>query len=189
MSFFAHGGLTPLLAAAEIEARVATLGREIGADYAARAADLVLVSILKGSVVFFADLARRIDLPITVDFIGLSSYRDATASSGTVQMTQDLSSPIEGKHVLVVEDIVDSGLTMRTLLDLLAAKRPASLKLAALLDRPARRQVPITIDYLGFTIEDHFVVGYGLDFQGKYRNLPFIAVLDAITEPSPRAGA
>ena len=130
--------------------------------------------MLKGSVIFLADLVRHIALPIVVDFIAISSYGDATVSSGVVQITQDLSRPIEGKHVILVEDIVDTGHTVHYLMANLATRRPASLKLASLLHKPARQEREVTIDYLGFTIENKFVVGYGLDVAQQYRNLPFI---------------
>ena len=136
-----------------------------------------MIGVLKGSVIFLADLVRHIGLPIVVDFIGISSYGDATVSSGVVQITQDLSRPIEGKHVIVVEDIIDTGLTLNYLLRYLADKGPASVSIVCLLDKPARRLAEIPIDYRGFTIPDRFVVGYGLDFDERYRNLPYIGVL------------
>jgi len=166
-----------LISAEAIAARVAELGAQITAAYAPLAAagtDVVLIGVLKGSVLFLADLARHIAVPIVMDFIGISSYGDATVSSGVVQITQDLSRPIEGKHVIVVEDIVDTGHTVHYLLANLATRRPASLKLASLLHKPSRAERDVTIDYLGFTIENKFVVGYGLDVSQKYRNLPFI---------------
>jgi hypoxanthine phosphoribosyltransferase len=126
---------------------------------------------------FMADLVRYIDLPVAVEFMAVSSYGDATESSGVVQLTQDLSRPITGKHVLIVEDIVDTGLTMRYLLENLTARRPASLKLASLLEKPTKNLSGVTIDYLGFAIEDKFVVGYGLDAAGIYRNLPYVGVV------------
>jgi hypoxanthine phosphoribosyltransferase len=162
-----------LISAEELRARVAALGAEITRDYAGR--PLVVVGVLKGSFIFLADLARAIDLPVTVDFIGISSY-EGTRSSGIVQITSDLTRPIEGKHVLLVEDIVDTGLSMRYLLDNLATRRPASVKVCALLEKPARAVVKVPIDYRGFEIGDEFVVGYGLDWDGKLRNLPFIGV-------------
>src|SRR5438045_2915911 len=158
----------------QIADRIAELAAQIERDH--RGKDLVLVGVLKGAFVFVSDLARRIDLPLSVDFIGLSSYGEETESSGVVKITSDLSKPIEGKHVLIIEDIVDTGLTMRYLLDNLATRRPASVKLCALLSKPARARTKIPIDYLGFQIEDRFVVGYGLDAGEKYRNVPFIGV-------------
>src|SRR5437588_403916 len=159
----------------QIAARVAELGAQIERDH--RGKDLVLVGVLKGAFVFVSDLARQIDLPLSVDFIGLSSYGEETESSGVVKITSDLSRPIEGKHVLIVEDIVDTGLTMRYLLDNLATRHPASVKLCALLNKPQRVRTRIPLDYLGFEIEDRFVVGYGLDAAEKYRNVPFIGTI------------
>ncbi len=153
------------------------MGRSIRADYKGR--DLVVVGILKGSFIFMADLTRAIDLPLTCDFLRVSSYGSGTVSSGKVRMDFDLSHPIAGKHVLLVEDIVDTGWTLDHVLREIRRKRPASLKLAALLHKPDRTRVEVPIDYLGFTIPDRFVVGYGLDFDGRYRNLPHIAVLTA----------
>src|SRR5438045_34688 len=159
----------------QIADRIAELAAQIERDH--RGKDLVLVGVLKGAFVFVSDLARRIDLPLSVDFIGLSSYGEETESSGVVKITSDLSRPIEGKHVLIVEDIVDTGLTMRYLLDNFSTRRPASVKLCTLLHKPSRARTRIPIDYLGFQIEDRFVVGYGLDHRHKYRNVPFIGVL------------
>jgi hypoxanthine phosphoribosyltransferase len=159
----------------QIAERVRELGARIERDYQGK--ELVLLGVLKGSYIFISDLARAIDLPLTVDFIGLSSYGEATESSGVVKITSDLAQPIEAKHVLIVEDIVDTGLTMRYLLDNLATRRPASVKLCTLLHKPSRARTRIPIDYLGFQIEDRFVVGYGLDHGDKYRNVPFIGVL------------
>ncbi len=133
--------------------------------------------MLKGSFVFAADLARAIDLPLSVDFFGCRSY-EGTASTGVVQITLDLTKPIEGKDVIIVEDIVDTGLTMSYMLENLSTRRPRSLKLASLLHKPSRTRVPIDIHYLGFTIEDVFVIGYGLDFDERYRNLPYLGVLE-----------
>jgi|SRR3954447_4434368 hypoxanthine phosphoribosyltransferase len=159
----------------QIARRVRELGAQIERDYQGK--DLVLLGVLKGSYIFISDLARAIDLPLSVDFIGLSSYGEATESSGVVKITSDLAKPIEAKHVLIVEDIVDTGLTMRYLLDNLATRRPASVKLCTLLHKPSRARTKIPIDYLGFQIEDRFVVGYGLDAGDRYRNVPFIGVL------------
>jgi hypoxanthine phosphoribosyltransferase len=162
-----------LIPEADLQARVRTLGAEITRDHAVR--PLVVVGVLKGSFIFLADLVRAIDLPITIDFIGISSYQ-GTHSTGVVQITSDLTRPIEGKDVLLVEDIVDTGLSMRYLLDNLATRRPASVKVCALLEKPARAVVKVPIDYRGFEIGDEFVVGYGLDWDGKLRNLPFVGV-------------
>jgi len=165
-----------LISAQAIATRVAELGAQITADYAqpSRAADVVVVGVLKGSVIFLADLVRHIAAPILVDFIGISSYGDATLSSGVVQITQDLSRPIAGKHVIVVEDIVDTGHTVHYLMENFGTRHPASIKLCALLHKPDRAERDIKIDYLGFTIPNKFVVGYGLDIAQQFRNLPFI---------------
>ncbi|HEX4416690.1 MAG TPA: hypoxanthine phosphoribosyltransferase [Kofleriaceae bacterium] len=165
-----------LISAEAIATRVAELGAQITAEYAplTGSAEIVVIGVLKGSVLFLADLVRHIAAPILIDFIGISSYGDATVSSGVVRITQDLSRPIEGKHVIVVEDIVDTGHTVHYLLENLATRRPASLKLCSLLHKPDRAERDIKIDYLGFTIPNKFVVGYGLDISQQYRNLPFI---------------
>jgi len=168
------GDLEVLFSAEQIGVRVREIGRQIERDYEGK--ELVLLGVLKGSFLFISDLARAIDLPLAVDFIGLSSYGEATESSGVVKITSDVSKPIENKHVVIVEDIVDTGLTMRYLLDNLATRRPASVKLCTLLHKPSRSRTRIPIDYLGFQIEDRFVVGYGLDAAEKYRNVPFIGV-------------
>jgi hypoxanthine phosphoribosyltransferase len=165
-----------LISAQAIAARVAELGAQLTAEYAplSRTSEVVVIGVLKGSVIFMADLVRHIAAPILVEFIGISSYGDATVSSGVVQITQDLSRPVEGKHIIVVEDIVDTGHTVHYLLENLATRRPASIKLCALLHKPERAERNIKIDYLGFTIPNKFVVGYGLDIAQQYRNLPFI---------------
>ena len=171
-----------LISAEAIATRVAELGAQITAEYAplAKTADVVVIGVLKGSVIFLADLVRHIAAPIYVDFIGISSYGDATVSSGVVQITQDLSRPIEGKHVIVVEDIVDTGHTVHYLLENLATRRPASIKLASLLHKPERAERPVNVDFLGFTIPNKFVVGYGLDVAQQYRNLPFIGYVQGV---------
>jgi hypoxanthine phosphoribosyltransferase len=174
--------LEQMISAASIQERVAAMGAQITRDYAGR--ELVLVGVLKGSFVFLADLCRAIELPLAVEFLGLQSYGDQTKTSGVVQITADLTKPIEGKHVLVVEDIIDTGLTMEYLLENLRLRLPSSVKIAALLHKPERMIRPVAIDYLGFTIPDAFVVGYGLDYAQKYRNLPFIGVL---ADGAPRA--
>jgi hypoxanthine phosphoribosyltransferase len=166
-------GVDVLIPTADLQARVAAMGAEIARDYEGQ--PLVVIGVLKGSFIFLADLVRAIDAPLSVDFIGISSYQ-GTRSTGIVQITSDLTRPIEGKHVLLVEDIVDTGLTMRYLLDNLATRRPLSVKIAALLEKPARAQVKIPIDYRGFVVGDEFVVGYGLDWDGKLRNLPYVGV-------------
>ncbi|CAN5775872.1 hypoxanthine phosphoribosyltransferase [soil metagenome] len=165
-----------LISEDEIRSKVTELGKRISADYAGRS--VTLVSVLKGSLPFMADLMRAIEIPVTVDLMEVSSYGGATTeSSGLVRILKDLSSPISGKDVLIVEDIIDTGLTLNYLLRYLRGKNPNSLHICALLDKPARRLVEIPIDYTGFTIPDEFVVGYGLDFGEFYRNLPFIGVL------------
>jgi hypoxanthine phosphoribosyltransferase len=166
--------LEVLLSEERLRARVAEMGAAITRDYANK--PLKLVGVLKGSFVFMADLARAIDLPVKIDFIGTSSYA-GTTTSGVVRITNDLSRPIEGEHVLLVEDIVDTGFTMRYLLENLDTRRPASVKICALLEKPARARAKVTIDYRGFEIPDVFVVGYGLDWDGRLRNLPYIGVV------------
>lgn len=159
----------------EIDRRLEELAAEINRDYAGK--EPMLISVLRGSFVFMADLTRKITLPCTVDFMAVSSYGKGTTSSGQVQITKDLSDDIEGKDILVVEDILDSGNTLSYLMKLLQARHPASIRLCTLLDKPERRVVPVQADYVGFTIPDEFVVGYGLDYAEKYRNLPYIGVL------------
>jgi hypoxanthine phosphoribosyltransferase len=168
--------LVPLLSAEEIAVRVRELGEELTREYSGK--PLVLVCVLKGSFLFAADLARAIDLPLRIDFLGVRSYGVDTETSGVVQITNDLSRPIEHEHVLLVEDIVDTGLTIAYLMDLLRTRGPASVRVCSLLHKPARARVAVKIDYLGFTIEDRFVVGYGLDFAERYRNLPYIGVVE-----------
>ena len=168
--------IVSMLSAEVIAARVRELGAEITKDYANGA--LVLVPVLKGSFVFAADLARAIDLPLRVDFLGVRSYGEGTESSGVVQITQDLSRPIAHEDVVLVEDIVDTGLTIAHLMDLFRTRQPRSVRVCSLLHKPARAKVAVKVDYLGFTIEDRFVVGYGLDFAEKYRNLPYIGVVE-----------
>ncbi|HXU70884.1 MAG TPA: hypoxanthine phosphoribosyltransferase [Polyangia bacterium] len=164
------------ISAEQIAERVRELGKQIAADYAGK--EVVLVGVLKGSFIFMADLARAIELPdLRVEFLGVQSYGDETSSSGVVQITFDLTKPIDGKHVLIIEDIVDTGLTMEYLLEQMRTRHPASVKLCALLHKPSRVKKPCTIDYLGFTIPDLFVIGYGLDYAQKFRNLPYIGVL------------
>ena len=165
----------PLIPAARIRARVRALGRRIAADYAGR--DLHVIGVLHGSFVFMADLVRAIDLPMTCDFLRASSYGAGTASRGRAKITSDFGRPIRGRDVLLVEDIVDTGITATAVLKKLRKRRPASLRLCSLLHKPSRSRVPVTIDYLGFTVPDRFVVGYGLDYDARYRNLPYIGVL------------
>lgn len=162
------------LSEAQLRDRVRELGRQIARDHAGL--PLTLVGVLKGSFVFLADLCRAVDLPLEVDFVGASSY-DGTTTTGEVRITRDLQRPVEGRHVVLVEDILDTGLTMRRLLDVLSAHRPASLKVCALLEKPSRAWVRIPLDYRGFVIGDEFVVGYGLDHEERYRNLPYVGAL------------
>jgi hypoxanthine phosphoribosyltransferase len=163
-----------MLSEEALRGRIAELGAEITRDYEGK--PLKLVGVLKGSFMFMADLARAIDLPIKVDFIGTTSYQ-GTKSTGVVRITNDLSRPIDGEHVLLVEDIIDTGLTMKYLLENLGTRHPASVKVCALLEKPSRAKVHVPVDYKGFTIPDEFVVGYGLDWDGRLRNLPFIGVV------------
>ena len=174
MSFFEDPDVTNLISADEIVQRIASLGKEITHDYHSK--ELIVVGVLNGCFMFFSDLVRQIELPVACDFLGLSSYGSATKSSGVVAFTKDLSMPIENKHVLIVEDIVDTGLTMSYLIENFQSRKPSSIRVCSLLSKPARRVTEVNIDYLGFSIEDKFVVGYGLDFAGKYRNLPYIGV-------------
>jgi hypoxanthine phosphoribosyltransferase len=160
---------------------VRELGQALARDYAGT--EPVLVGVLKGAVVFLADLIRATSIPLTVDFIGLSSYGEGLQSSGVVRITADLSVPIRDRHVLVVEDIIDSGYTIDYLRRNLETRHPRSLKLCVLLDKAERREVKVTLDYVGFAIPNEFVVGYGLDHAGRYRNLPYIAALEE--EPAP----
>jgi hypoxanthine phosphoribosyltransferase len=159
----------------EIAAKVRELGVLIAADYQNK--DTVLVSILKGALPFLADLMRATPIPLALDFLEVSSYGASTESSGVVRILKDLAHPIEGRHVLVVEDILDTGHTLSYVFEHLRAQRPASVRLCVLLDKAARRVIPIQIDYRGFEIPDKFVVGYGLDYAERYRNLPFVGVL------------
>ena len=159
----------------QLQAQVAEIAAQIDRDYAGK--QPLLVSVLRGSFVFMADLVRRITLPCTVDFMAVSSYGSGTTSSGQVKIVKDLSEQIEGKDVIVVEDILDSGNTLSYLLKLLEARHPASIRLCTLLDKPERRTKPVAVQYSGFTIPDEFVVGYGLDYDEKYRNLPYIGIL------------
>jgi hypoxanthine phosphoribosyltransferase len=172
-----------LIPAEDLTARVAHLGRQIQEDYAGRTP--LLVGVLKGAVVFLADLMRAIDAPCEFDFIAVSSYGASTRSSGIVELTKDLSVPIEGRDVLIVEDIVDTGRTLAYLRRNLETRQPRTLRVCTLLDKVSRHEVPVSLDYVGFTIPDEFVVGYGLDLAGLYRNLPYLAVLDTSeTQPA-----
>ena len=159
----------------ELRAKVTELGAQITRDYQGK--DLVLVSILRGSYIFMADLTRNIDLPCTMDFMSVTSYGAGTVSTGQVKITRDLSEPIESKDLIIVEDILDSGNTLYYLRDVLYARKPASISICTLLDKPERRKKDIAADYVGFTIPDAFVVGYGLDYAERYRNLPYIGIV------------
>jgi hypoxanthine phosphoribosyltransferase len=170
-----------LLDAATIQGRVRELAAEIELDYPA-GEEIHLVGVLKGGFVFMSDLVRAMSPRVTLDFIAVSSYAKSTKSSGEVRMLKDLDSGLEGRHVIIVEDIVDTGLTLTYLQDILRARSPKSLRTACLLSKPSRRVVEVTVEYVGFTIEDRFVVGYGLDFAEKYRNLAYIAELDEPAE-------
>ena len=165
-----------LISQADINARISSLAGEIERDYAP-GEGVHLVAILKGGFMFMADLVRAMSERVTMDFMAVSSYGKGTTSSGQVRVLKDLDSNVEGRHVILVEDIVDTGLTLHYLQDLLKARAPKTLRTACLLSKPSRRKVEVQVEYIGFTIEDHFVVGYGLDFAEKYRNLPYIAIL------------
>jgi hypoxanthine phosphoribosyltransferase len=164
-----------LISEAKLQARIRELGAQLTRDYAGK--ELTLLAVLKGSVFFATDLARAIDLPLTLEVLGVSSYQGGTETTGEVRITSDVTKPMAGKDVLVVEDIIDTGLTMKFLLENLHGRHPASLKLCALLEKPARARAKVQIDYRGFVVEDVFVVGYGLDYAEKYRNVPFIGVM------------
>ena len=166
-----------LITEERLNARIAEMGAQISRDYAGK--ELMLVCILKGANLFLADLVRQISLPLSYDFVAVSSYGADTKSSGVVRILKDLDESVESKHVLVVEDIVDTGLTLRLsyLLENLRSRRAASVKVCTLLDKPSRRRVDVPVDYRGFEVEDQFVVGYGMDYQGGYRNLPYIGLL------------
>lgn len=165
-----------LITEKEIRKKVKELGKKISRDYQEK--DLVLVCVLRGAIVFMSDLIRCISIPLSFDFMAISSYGSDTKSSGVVKITKDLDESIESKHVLIVEDIVDTGLTLQYLTNNLSSRNVASLKVCALLDKPAQRRVEVKINYKGFTIPDKFVVGYGLDYNQKYRYLPYISVLE-----------
>jgi hypoxanthine phosphoribosyltransferase len=166
-----------LIEADRIQERIREMAAQIERDYPADE-EIHLVGVLKGGFVFMADLVRAMSARVTLDFIAVSSYAQSTRSSGEVRLLKDLDSRLEGRHVIIVEDIVDTGLTLMYLQDILRARAPRSLKTACLLSKPSRRKVDVVVDYIGFTIEDRFVVGYGLDYAEQYRNLGYIAVLD-----------
>ena len=162
----------------DVDKRIAELGRQISEDYAGKSVHLIC--ILKGSVFFMCELAKRITVPVTMDFMSVGSYGDGTTSSGIVRIRKDLDEALEGKDVIVVEDIIDSGRTLYYLLDVLQQRKPNSMRLCTLLDKPDRRVRDVEVDYVGFCIPDEFVVGYGLDYAQKYRNLPYIGVVEGV---------
>lgn len=164
----------------EVNARIAELAERISGDYAGK--EVHLICVLKGSIFFMCELAKRITIPVTMDFMSVSSYGNDTKSSGVVKIVKDLDEPLEGKHVIVIEDIVDSGRTLSYLLEILKKRNPTSLRLCTLLDKPDRRVTNVETDYTGFNIPDEFVVGYGLDYAQKYRNLPFIGIVEFTEE-------
>lgn len=164
-----------LISENELQERIKTMGSEITADYKNK--EILMIGVLRGAVIFMSDLARAIKVPVAIDFMAVSSYGASTSSSGVVRILKDLDEEVEGKNLLIVEDIIDSGLTLKYLLENLKSRNPASVKLCTLLNKPERRKVNVDIDYNGFMVPDEFVVGYGLDYNEKYRNLPFIGIL------------
>ncbi len=162
----------------EVAKRIEEMGKQISEDYAGK--QVHLICVLKGGVFFMCELAKRISVPVSLDFMSVSSYGDGTSSSGVVKIAKDLDESLEGKHVIVVEDIIDSGRTLSYLLEILAKRHPASMKLCTLLDKPDRRVRKVDVDYTGFEIPDEFVVGYGLDYAQKYRNLPYIGIVEGV---------
>jgi hypoxanthine phosphoribosyltransferase len=170
----------PIVTQEEMRTRIRELGRQITADYMDK--DMILVGILKGAFAFYADLARAIRLPLRVDFLVVTSYGSKPKSTGKVKIMTDLTEDIAGRDVLLVEDIVDSGLTVQYLINTLLKRKPKSIKVCALLSKPERRKVDVTVQYTGFAIPNQYVVGYGLDYQQKYRNLPYLAVLDKVDD-------
>ena len=164
-----------LISEQDVDARIAELGKQISEEYAGK--QVHLICILKGSVFFMCELAKRITVPVSMDFMSVSSYGDGTKSSGIVKIAKDLDETLEGKNVIVIEDIIDSGRTLYYLMDVLRQRKPASMKLCTLLDKPDRRVKDVKVDYIGFSIPDEFVVGYGLDYAQKYRNLPYIGMV------------
>ncbi|MBO7336901.1 MAG: hypoxanthine phosphoribosyltransferase [Lachnospiraceae bacterium] len=170
-----EGKVTVLISEEDVEKRITELAGEISRDYAGK--EVLFVCILKGSIFFTTALAKHMSVPVTFDFMSVSSYGDATVSSGRVKIIKDLDDSIEGKDVIVIEDIIDSGRTLDHLVRLLEVRKPNSIKLCTLLDKPDRREIDVKVDYVGFTIPDAFVVGYGLDYKQHYRNLPYVGVL------------
>lgn len=169
-----------LLSEEEVDSRISEIGKQITEEYAGK--EILLVGILKGSVFFMCELAKRIDLPVSIDFMTVSSYGSGTVSSGNVKIKKDLDSDIIGKHVIIVEDIIDSGNTLSFLGEVLKQRQPASVAYCTLLDKPDRRQAEVNVDYTGFQIPDKFVVGYGLDYDQKYRTLPYIGIVEFTEE-------
>ena len=167
-----------MISETEVTKRIEEMGRQISEDYAGK--QIHLICILKGGVFFMCELAKRISVHVSMDFMSVGSYGDGTASSGVVRLVKDLDESLEGKDVLVVEDIIDSGRTLYYLLDVLKKRRPSSMKLCTLLDKPDRRVRDVKVDYVGFEIPDEFVVGYGLDYAQKYRNLPYIGIVEGV---------
>lgn len=167
-----------LVSEKEVDERIEALGKQISKDYEGK--QVHLICVLKGGAFFMCELAKRISVPVSLDFMSVSSYGDGTASSGVVRIAKDLDESIEGKDVLIVEDIIDSGRTLYYLMDILAKRKPKSMKLCTLLDKPERRVKDVKVDYVGFNIPDEFVVGYGLDYAQRYRNLPFIGVVEGV---------
>ena len=170
--------ISVLISEQDVDARIKEIGEQISKEFEGKAVHLIC--ILKGSVFFTCELAKRITVPVTMDFMSVSSYGDGTSSSGIVKLAKDLDESIEGKNVILIEDIIDSGRTLSYLLDILEKRNPASLKLCTLLDKPERRVKDVKVDYVGFAIPDEFVVGYGLDYAQRYRNLPFIGVVHGV---------
>lgn len=171
-------GFKVLISAEELKERIGELGEKISNDYKDK--EIHLICVLKGGAMFMVDLAKEITVPLTMDFMAVSSYGNDTSSSGIVKIVKDLDDSIEGKDVLIVEDIIDSGKTLSYLVQILKERKPNSLKLCTLLDKPERRVTNVEVDYVGFEVEDYFVIGYGLDYMQKYRNLPFIAMKEEI---------
>ena len=167
-----------LVPESEVDARIEALGKQISENYAGK--QIHMICVLKGGVFFMCELAKRISVPVSLDFMCVSSYGDATTSSGVVRIAKDLDESIEGKDVLIVEDIIDSGRTLYYLIDVLKKRNPKSIQLCTLLDKPERRERDVKVDYVGFNIPDEFVVGYGLDYAQRYRNLPFIGVVEGV---------
>lgn len=167
-----------LISEEEIKQRTKEIGEQISRDYAGK--EVSLICVLKGGVIFMADLAKAITVPVTLDFMAVSSYGNETSSSGIVKIVKDLDEAIEGKDVIIVEDIIDSGRTLSYLVQILNDRRPSSIKIVTLLDKPDRRVVDVDVAYVGFSIPDHFVLGYGLDYMQKYRNLPYIGIMKGL---------